>query len=70
MNIELHSCDSTGTLKAWQRSDPIQLSRALTAAINHYGAQQEGILTGNWSGDFQGEGERPTDPSAPWVSKE
>jgi hypothetical protein len=51
-----------------ERATPVGVSRAITRQINHQGGG--GVLSGNWSGDYVGEGPRPTDPGAAWVSKE
>eukprot|EP01047_Picozoa_sp_COSAG01_P003482 COSAG01_NODE_104_length_26171_cov_96.617612_8_plen_360_part_00 len=55
-------------LRPGERADPTRLARAITRQINHQG--RGGVLTGNWSGDYVGEGPRPTDPSAVWTSKD
>ena len=55
-------------LSVADRSTPASLARAVTRAINHQGGG--GVLTGNWSGDYVGEGERPEDPNADWRSED
>ena len=64
------ACKILSGLRESDRSSPVSVCRAVTRAINHQGAQDAGILSGDWSGDYQGEGERPEDPDAVWTSAE
>eukprot|EP01045_Picozoa_sp_COSAG04_P005836 COSAG04_NODE_277_length_18399_cov_3.036066_3_plen_409_part_00 len=64
------ACKILSGLRESDRSSPVSVCRAVTRAINHQGAQDAGVLSGDWSGDYQGEGERPEDPEAVWTSAE
>ncbi|KAF7278342.1 hypothetical protein GWI33_008557 [Rhynchophorus ferrugineus] len=46
-----------GKVKGTLRSDPVKITRALSAAVN--AQDDEGVLVGNWSSDFSG-GTAPT----------